>query len=257
METNQNQITESNATRQGSTTSIDRAIQTGPKVRAIADDFEIRQVLLIVYAMVGLPADRYPTPVEDALLINSIRDKYRDYTLEEIKTAFLMATSRELDEELEVRHFNNFSLEYFGRIMAAYKTHRIEALKKMNQKQVTYTQPDLDLIQYYTQVLFEPYEKMMAGAEYPFSLLDGWMLYNNLHKLIELTQDERDAYRAEAYAITPMKKDGIGRPAETKEQHTARVTNVAKHLAFKQWIQEQAFAETDLRKLIIPLINQR
>lgn len=210
--------------------------------------------------MVGLPADRYPTPVEDALLINSIRDKYRDYTLEEIKTAFLMATSRELNEELDVRHFNNFSLEYFGRVMAAYKTHRLEALKKMNQKQVTYTQPDLDLIQYYTQVLFEPYEKMLAGAEYPFSLLDGWMLYNNLHKLIGLSQEERDAYRAEAYAITPMKKDGIGRPAETKEQHTARVTNVAKHLAFKQWIREQAFAETDLRKLItafIPLINQR
>lgn len=239
-------------TRQCVTTSIGKAIQTGLQVRQINDDVEIRKALLYVYSLIGLRPDNYPTPSEDSVLIKVIKEKYAGYTLDEIRLAFTMAVSRELNESLSVDHYQKFSAEYLGRIMSAYKVFRIEEIKKQNQKP-NYEQPMIDTEQYFITFLIEPYEKFLKDNKYPYSHLDGWMFYNRLHKLIGLTEEERQEYKDQARAITMRKPIG----QETDEAYNNRVKNIGKHLAFKNWIETKAFEEWDMRGFFIDKFEQR
>lgn len=194
--------------------------------------------------------ESYPTPSEDAVLIKVIREKYSGFTLEEFKIAFMMAVSRELGE-LNVDHFQMFSAEYLGRVMSAYRLVRSEELKKMNQRSNTFTEEKIPIDQYFLKCLIEPYERLLAGDQYPFSELDGWMLYNRLHKLIDLTEEQRNEYKATAKTIVRKERD------DTDERYENKLISMAKHLAFKDWIQEKAFDEFDLRGFILEKLKQK
>lgn len=109
---------------------------------------------------------------------------------------------------------------------------------------------------YYNAVLFEPYEAMLAGKKYPYSVLDGWMLYNCLYKIMDLSEEQRAEYRIQAREMTPRKmRERITDQDETKEDHEIRIIKTAKHLAFKDWIQEKAMEGFDLRGFISPMIK--
>lgn len=101
------------------------------------------------------------------------------------------------------------------------------------------------------RTLIEPYEKMIKLGNYPFSPLDGWMMYDVLFKIIHLTESERNEYKEQSYAIT-LRGDSR---KETDEVYEKRVTKNAKHLAFKDWIQEKALDEFDLRTFILEKIK--
>lgn len=224
--------------------SIVKAINTGLKIREITEDIEIRKALIYVYALIGLRPEHYPTPSEDALLFKVIRDKYAGYTLDEIKTAFMMAVCRELSEDLNIDHFQMFTAEYLGRVMAAYKVHRLEVAKKMNSSQTKYQEPKIDTLEYLNKFLIEPYDKMMQGGPYPFSEMDGYLLYNRLSKLIGYDEEQRQGFKDSARAS--LVKDRT----ESDENFERRIIQKAKHLAFKSWIEEKIFDEFDLREFI-------
>lgn len=236
-------------TPQCATTSIAKAIEA-PKIRELQSQSDLRMVLLWCYAITGLSPKLYPTPTEDAMLLNLISQKYGGYSQEEIRIAFTMAISRELSEDLDINHYGNFSFEYFARIMSAYKIRRDEAVKKMHREKHTYVQPKIELDEYYEKVLVSPYEKMLAGDPYPFSVLDGWMLYDRIYKIIRLTNEERKEYRSHAAKITAA-QDG-----ESPEDRQKRITKTAKHLAFKDWIQAKAIEEFDLRQFMSEKIKE-
>lgn len=204
-----------------------------------------------MYSLIGLRPESYPTPSEDAVLIKIIRDKYAGYTLEEIKTAFSMAINRELSDDLVIDHYQLFSAEYLGRIMSAYRIFRTEELKKINRMQTTYKTEYIETKEYFIKCLIEPYEKYLIGLNYPYSHLDGWMLYNRLHKIIGLTQDQKNEYKRAANAMTRKER------TETDEQYERRYTNIGKHLAFKAWIEQKAFEDFNMREFILSKIKQK
>lgn len=103
---------------------------------------------------------------------------------------------------------------------------------------------ELDSEQYFENVLVKPFEAFQKGSEYPFSILDGKMFYDNFHKIIGLTISEREEYKDHARRITERKDK------ETEEAYSLRIQGIGKHLAFKDFIQKKAKEGFDMRAFI-------
>jgi len=234
-------------------TSIADAIQTQNKVRNL-DETQIRIALVNIYKIIGLR--NFPTPTEDSVLMSLIRDKYSGYTTDEFVLAFTMAVSRELSEDLNIDHYQMFSPEYFGRIMSAYRAHRTETLKKLNQQKSEYVQPTTTQSEYYTKVLIEPFEKFIETGTYPYSHLDGWMLYDRLYKIMKVPEEKRNEYKEMAIKMMPDKRRTAFERPESPEEIQRKVVKIAKHLAFKDWITQKAKEKFNLREFINQKINQ-
>ena len=116
-------------------------INSGPDERLV-------EALRYAMLLVGIKERNFPDAVERVVLFNFIRKKYSGHTAEEIRLAFEKAIARELElDENDIKHFENFSCEYFARIMNAYrkwarKEHaKIEAQFKADQLLLTNNQP--------------------------------------------------------------------------------------------------------------------
>lgn len=79
---------------------------------------DLKQVLRYAMVLVGLRGNNMPTEEEKFVLLNFIRNNFGNQTPEEIKLAFELAVSGKL--EVDAKCYENFSCEYFGRIMKAY-----------------------------------------------------------------------------------------------------------------------------------------
>lgn len=75
---------------------------------------------MLRYAMVlvGLRGNNMPSEEEKFVLLNFIRSNFGNQTPEEIKLAFEWAVAGKLG--IDAKCYENFSCEYFGRIMKAY-----------------------------------------------------------------------------------------------------------------------------------------
>jgi hypothetical protein len=91
--------------------------QNQPVIRQL-DDEDLKKILRYVMILVGLRGNNLPTDEEKYVLINFIRSSYANQTLAEIKLAFEMAVAGKFT--VDVKCYENFSCEYFGRIMNAY-----------------------------------------------------------------------------------------------------------------------------------------
>ena len=79
---------------------------------------DLKQVLRYAMVLVGLRGNNMPTEEEKFVLLNFIRSNFGNQTPEEIKLAFDWAVSGKLN--VDAKCYENFSCEYFGRIMKAY-----------------------------------------------------------------------------------------------------------------------------------------
>lgn len=79
---------------------------------------DIKQVLRYSMLLVGLRGNNMPSEEEKFVLLNFIRSNFGNQTPEEIKLAFEWAVAGKF--EIDVKCYENFSCEYFGRIMKAY-----------------------------------------------------------------------------------------------------------------------------------------
>jgi hypothetical protein len=109
----------------------------------------------------------------------------------------------------------------------------------------------MDFEQQMIRTLIEPYEKMLVLGNYPYSPLDGWMMYDVLFKIIHLSESDREEYKQQSYAITLRGEEC----KETPEAYEKRVIKNAKHLAFKDWIQSKAMEQFDLRTFVLTKIK--
>lgn len=100
------------------------AIQSPLKIVNSKDD-ELIAVLTQCFVMIGIPDDSMPKGLRRTFLIDFIRQNYKYFSVEEIRTAFTMLVKGELSES--PKHYNNFSPEYFGSVMKLYKIHRDKA----------------------------------------------------------------------------------------------------------------------------------
>lgn len=83
-----------------------------------ASEKEIKGVLKYVMVKIGLRAANWPSDEEKAVLLVHIIEHYGDNTIEDIKTAFDMAITGQVD--VDANCFENFSCLYFSKIMNAY-----------------------------------------------------------------------------------------------------------------------------------------
>lgn len=79
---------------------------------------DLKEVLRYCMVLVGLRGANMPTDEEKFVLLNFIRDNFGNQTPEEIRLAFEYAIAGKF--EIDVKCYENFSCEYFGRIVKAY-----------------------------------------------------------------------------------------------------------------------------------------
>ena len=100
----------------GSTVTILKA-QSKIPVRARSQE-DLKEVLRYCMVLVGLRGANMPTDEEKFVLLNFIRDNFGNQTPEEIRLAFEYAIAGKF--EIDAKCYENFSCEYFGRIVKAY-----------------------------------------------------------------------------------------------------------------------------------------
>ena len=79
---------------------------------------DLKQVLRYAMVLVGLRGNNMPTEEEKFVLLKFIRSNFGNQAPDELKLAFELAVSGKLG--IDAKCYENFSCEYFGRIMKAY-----------------------------------------------------------------------------------------------------------------------------------------
>jgi len=100
----------------------------------VTEEKELKQVLRYSMLLVGLRANNMPTEEESFVLINFIKSNFGNVTLAEIKLAFDMAVAGKLS--IDAKCYENFSCEFFGRIMARYLEFSAQETRIIAQKVV-------------------------------------------------------------------------------------------------------------------------
>jgi hypothetical protein len=93
---------------------------------------DIKEVLRYVMVLVGLRGVNMPTDEEKYVLLNFIRLNFGNQTPEEIRLAFEYAIAGKF--EIDAKCYENFSCEYFGRIMNAYIEFMRQELKTVKKE---------------------------------------------------------------------------------------------------------------------------
>lgn len=92
-----------------------------------SNEEEIKQALRYAMILVGIRAQNFPQEEEKAVLLSFIRRNYSGHTPAEIRLAFDKAVAGELNlKSDEVKCYENFSCEYVGRIMKAYRAWAVD-----------------------------------------------------------------------------------------------------------------------------------
>lgn len=95
----------------------------------------LKKMLALIMIRVGLKGDNLPSDSETAALLDFMLKHYSGHGCDEIVLAFDMALARRLDlEEKEIPCYQNFSCEYFARIMNAYRRWAVQEFKQLEGK---------------------------------------------------------------------------------------------------------------------------
>ena len=100
----------------------------------LSDENDLKQVLRYSMLLVGLRANNMPTEEEKFVLINFIKTNFANVTIAQIKLAFDMAVAGKL--QVDAKCYENFSCEFFGRIMAKYLQFSAEETRIIAQRVV-------------------------------------------------------------------------------------------------------------------------
>ncbi len=98
----------------------------------LRSDEELKQSLRYAMILVGLRASNMPTEEEKFVLLNFIRSNFGNLTPEEVKLAFEYAVAGRF--KIDAKCYENFSCEYFGRIVNAYINYSMEETKVLKNK---------------------------------------------------------------------------------------------------------------------------
>lgn len=167
---------------------IQKAIQS----RTIfdAEVHEIGQRLAKIYIIIGLRQQHLPSKEIDLFTIKFIKENYPTRRLDELVVAFEMAVKGDLDLD-DVKVYDQFTIEYFCRIMNAYAKWII----KYNASQVEkYVEPEVKKLtdQEKMEEIHEWIEKEHINYNFLPLYLYEWMIE---FKMIEHTEE----YKIELY----------------------------------------------------------
>ena len=218
-------------------------------------DEDLNKAFVFCFALIGLTEEQYPKGLRRSFLTEFVRDNYKFYSVEEIKTAFLMLVKGEyLDKS--PKHYNNFSPEYFGSVMVCYKSHRekaqlflslasnskpIEKPYEPNTIEKIKIQQDFDKT--VTSLIFDKYRQ--------YGVLDlgttpAKLIYNSLmgfHKIMEFTNDEKKAIKQQAnkaieQRLSDLKEGRVSSYADHKKK-----IELIGNLVKDEFVEDQVISE--------------
>ena len=158
---------------------------------------EIKAKLTLIYSLVGLRPQHYPSGQEKIDLHNYIVLKYGQKTLGELVLAFDLAISGELEiSRDEVKVYDQFTIAYIANIMASYK----KWLRDINNSIVINKKIVMEMKNELTKQDWEDW--MHDVKDYKVELIPV-MLYDYLVKenLINLTTNEKNEFLKTAINI--------------------------------------------------------
>ena len=97
-------------------------------------EIQLKNVLRYVFMVCGIRGQNIPTGDEKEFLHLYIRKFYGNHTGGEVRQAFDMAIQNRL--EVDPRTFENFSTEYFARIMNAFRKWAAVEVRKIENQQL-------------------------------------------------------------------------------------------------------------------------
>jgi hypothetical protein len=100
-------------------------------IRQRSED-DIKEAIRYAMVLVGLRGANMPTDEEKFVLLNFIRVNFGNQTPEEIRLAFEYAIAGKF--ETDVKCYENFSCEYFARIMKAYIDYSRNEVKGLHKE---------------------------------------------------------------------------------------------------------------------------
>lgn len=92
----------------------------------------LAQALQYVFMLVGLKGDNLPSDLETDFIMAFAQRHYGNHTPAEVRLAFDLAITRQLPlQERDISCYQSFSVEYFARIMGAYRSWAAERMLRL------------------------------------------------------------------------------------------------------------------------------
>lgn len=172
------------------------------------------QILRFVAMDVGynIPANAQDWAYIQVRLLDIIKRYYSQLTLSDIKLAFELATTGELNDYLpkdskgnpDKNHYQNFNADYFAKILNAYKRKQSEVVgKAYNAVPKPKKELSPDVIRFYERICIETNQRIFLQYKYRgeliFGAVDEMLVYNWLvavglaNPVTETEQDRKQA----------------------------------------------------------------
>lgn len=161
----------SKLSKNGDEIRLEIALQSPLIAKSPVED--LKQVLRVVMLKLGLRGANMPAGEEKSVLIFHIIENFGGHRVEEIKLAFDMAIMGKLEID-DVNCFENFSCQYFSKIMNAYRLWSKEAVKvvSMDMPPIQVILTDKQLEDLMRKDIEDKYQQMRRGRV-PYGLPDG------------------------------------------------------------------------------------
>lgn len=134
-----------------------------------------------IFLLIGLRKSQFPTPEEDIFNVAFIKKNFGHKTTAEILEAFELAVTGKID--VDVKHYDQFTLPYFCKIMNAYRIYnneRILAKAPPPLLQIEYKMSDEERLQEIEEWKNKSYDFKIL----PLYLYD-WILKYSLHAITD------------------------------------------------------------------------
>jgi hypothetical protein len=150
-----------------------------------------------------------PTQEQSGVMIDFIKLQMGSYTLDDIKTAFILAISGKLD--VDANAYQNFNCEYLGKIMSAYEKMRLSAFVKFNQienenhkimqEKISVNNAKKINHEFLIECIVKPWKYYLKTGTLTFGVHPNTILYKTLTEelgLIKLTNEQKHEIWAKA-----------------------------------------------------------
>ena len=221
---------------------------------ATAHEQDLINALGYCFATLGFKEENYPKGLHRAFLIEFIRSNYRIYAVEEIKTAFLMLVKGELGDK-SPKHYNNFSPEYFGAVMACYKSHREKACLELqyvsNRVEEEPYEPDTiekTKIQreFDTVVLAPIFEKFKQYGCLELGTTPAKIVFNSLigfHNIMQFTNEQKLEIKEQAKQIIDERREKLKNGKAMTYQDHKRKLEMINDLMKAEFVDDEIITE--------------
>ena len=149
---------------------------------ADATNKELTEKFVLVYWMIGLRPQHFPTFEQDEFLFNYIRSNFGSRTINEIVLAFDRAINGVLDVD-DIKCYDQFTLEYFCRIFNAYRKWVFNLSKEIEKPQEYKSLPMAETTEQEMREDIDYYLKSDLNIRFIPPYLYDYLERLNIHKL--------------------------------------------------------------------------